>query len=595
LRSNVSSVLVLEGSMKRLTLGAIVLLVAGVVGGAASCGPHNRNDIAGTFDLAGTDIDPNTIDFSGFPQPTDDMYVATHDPATCAEAQMSKSYIGCDYWPTVTGNAVWSVFDYAVVVSNPGMTMANITVTGGALSAMKTQQVPPGQLVKIPLPWVTALKGPDADANGASMGVTNSVKAAKGAYHLVSDVPVLVYQFNALEYKSGSGNNLNGVAWSTCPPTAQHTGVPCYSFSNDASLLLPSTAMTPNYVVTGIPGDDLDVGGMGSGPQAIGSSYVSITGTVDGTTVTMQLSKTGDILASMDSSIAAVAQNATTPAKVMYTINAGDVLQLTSGQGSGHDLTGSIIEASQPVQVMVGVPCTTNPTDYLDPPVIGNPSFSCDHIEETVLPVETWGKSYGVTAPTGPDATKQKHSVRIYGGTAVSNLTVTPSVAGVPSMIAPGQVVKFDTDTDFVIIGDKEFAISTEQMSAEVITQPAGTMPQDSKGDPSISFFAAIEQYRDKYLFLAPTDYDLSFVDIVVKDGTHLMLDGAAVTTAPTSIGGGYSSLRLPLPAGSNLGAHTLTGDAPFGIQVIGYGSQTSYQYPGGLDLKVIAPPPPIL
>jgi hypothetical protein len=29
------------------------------------------------------------------------------------------------------------------------------------------------------------------------------------------------------------------------------------------------------------------------------------------------------------------------------------------------------------------------------------------------------------------------------------------------------------------------------------------------------------------------------------------------------------------------------------GIQVVGYGSYTSYQYPGGLNLTLIAPPPP--
>jgi len=50
--------------------------------------------------------------------------------------------------------------------------------------------------------------------------------------------------------------------------------------------------------------------------------------------------------------------------------------------------------------------------------------------------------------------------------------------------------------------------------------------------------------------------------------------------------------VRLTLPNGSANGAHTLTGNNPFGIQVLGYGAYTSYQYPGGLDLAQIAPPP---
>ena len=39
---------------------------------------------------------------------------------------------------------------------------------------------------------------------------------------------------------------------------------------------------------------------------------------------------------------------------------------------------------------------------------------------------------------------------------------------------------------------------------------------------------------------------------------------------------------------------HALTGNAAFGLYVYGYGSRTSYMYPGGLDLRVqvIAPPP---
>src|SRR5688500_2973034 len=40
------------------------------------------------------------------------------DPKTCAQAASSKSYLGCDFWPTVTGNNVWDIFDYAVVVAN---------------------------------------------------------------------------------------------------------------------------------------------------------------------------------------------------------------------------------------------------------------------------------------------------------------------------------------------------------------------------------------------------------------------------------------------------------------------------------------------
>jgi hypothetical protein len=40
-------------------------------------------------------------------------------------------------------------------------------------------------------------------------------------------------------------------------------------------------------------------------------------------------------------------------------------------------------------------------------------------------------------------------------------------------------------------------------------------------------------------------------------------------------------------------GQHELAATARVGIQVVGYGRFTSYQYPGGLNLNLITEPPP--
>ena len=37
-------------------------------------------------------------------------------------------------------------------------------------------------------------------------------------------------------------------------------------------------------------------------------------------------------------------------------------------------------------------------------------------------------------------------------------------------------------------------------------------------------------------------------------------------------------------------GVHQVEGNQPFGVLVYGFGAYTSYMYPGGLDLAVIAP-----
>lgn len=92
-------------------------------------------------------------------------------------------------------------------------------------------------------------------------------------------------------------------------------------------------------------------------------------------------------------------------------------------------------------------------------------------------------------------------------------------------------------------------------------------------------------------MFLAPDDYDVNFVDVVQPMDATLTLDGKAVTAKPTAMSSGFGVTRIQLGVG-NKGAHVLTASAPVGIQVLGYGTYTSYQHPGGLNLGKIAPTP---
>ena len=68
--------------------------------------------------------------------------------------------------------------------------------------------------------------------------------------------------------------------------------------------------------------------------------------------------------------------------------------------------------------------------------------------------------------------------------------------------------------------------------------------------------------------------------------------DGTPLAQPPTAISSNFGINRVKLGPGNN-GAHVLTSSEAVGIQVIGYGSYTSYQYPGGMNLRTIAPPPP--
>ena len=525
-----------------------------------------------------------------------DGMLVVQDPKTCAEAAMNKSYIGCDYWPTITFNPVWNVFDFAVVISNPGTDPADVTVTGppadkGTTPFSMMITVMPGTLGKINLPWKSALKGADATAQGMTTPPSASVLHQGGAYHLVSTKPVLVYQFNALEYKGGTGGQ-----WANCPGS-QPGGAGCFSYSNDASLLLPSTAMTGNYRVATERGLDSPPNFFTGQRTAVSGGFVAITATQDATTVKIKLSTSGSVVqgsvydktgaAVSGSSVRAIAAGGTD----MYMLNAGDVLELLSANGSKVDLSGSLVQADKPVQLVGGHSCMANPQEVVSgsfPPQ----EYSCDHIEEIVLPAETIGKHYFVTVPTGPNGSAVGHTVRFVGNVDGTKLSYSSSVNGAPSTLNAGQVVELaNVSQDFEVTGDHEFIVNDIQLSGGLV-DPNGGATQ--KGDPSLSAMVSVEQYRLSYVFLAPQDYDVNYADVVAPTGAKLMLDGAAVSTTPKSIGTGYGLYRIKLGAGMN-GAHTLTSDQPAGLQVSGYGAYTSYQYPAGLDLlQISAPPPPI-
>ena len=508
----------------------------------------------------------------------------TRDPKDCNEAKTSHSYVGCDYWPTVVANNVWSIFDYAVVVSNAGTAPADITVTGGALAGPKTTTVQPGALATIYLPWVPELKGPDTDECGLATPLPASVVKTGGAYHLVSTTPVIVYQFNSLEYKGAGGEGADGGTkdWSQCPGTvkkcASNANMPlgCNSFSNDASLLLPSTAMTNNYRVIAHAGWS-ETNGLPPPFQQVTDvmgATLTVTATQDATTVTMTLNASAKVLAG--GGIAA-----TTGGKLVVPLaKAGDVVELALEKGDKYDFSGSLVQSDKPVQVITGVPCINIPA--------GN--RFCDHIEESVIPAETLGKHYVITMPDKPAGGVGKGVIRFYGNQDGTNLTYNPSMpAGCPGALKAGQVVECKiASADFEVTGDKEFA-------AAMFTPGAEIYGASNLGDPDHTIFPAVEQFRTKYLFLAPKDYDVSFADIIGTGDAAPVLDGKAVGAAFTKIGNGpFGVWRVSLDGGPKMdGAHTLTSKSPVGLQVMGYGADTSYMYPGGLNLNLISAPPP--
>ena len=307
----------------------------------------------------------------------------------------------------------------------------------------------------------------------------------------------------------------------------------------------------------------------------VGATFAAITGTEDGTTVEVKLTNAAGLLTG--------GPVTDTSKTFSFTLGRGDVAELAS-QAFG-DLSGSLIRADKPVQVIAGTACGS-----LAPASIAN--ATCDHLEESLLPAETLGKHYFLAAPTGALGLPASYGARIYGNVAGTNLSY-PSGAppGAPSSVGAAQVVDLGfLNGDFEIVADHEIAVAT------FLTSSALANPDDlyGRGDPSQSQVVAVEQYRKSYVFLAPNDYDTSFVDVIAPLAAQTTLDGEPIPGTPSPLGGsGFGVTRVRLGAGDG-GAHSLVSDVPVGVQVMGYGAYTSYQYPAGMNLQTIAPPPPL-
>jgi hypothetical protein len=454
----------------------------------------------------------------------------------CSQKALGTSYIGCDYYPTVTGNTAGTAFDFAVAIANTASSAATVTIDGGALAMTQSISVPPRSVVVQTLPWHTPLKlcdSPSTDGCGGFFGsspVQPAALAAKGAYHLRSTVPVTVYQFNPLQYTKGGAS----------------------SYSNDASLLLPTNVWRERYYAAAW------------GPLS-GVGYpglLAVTAMHDGTAVTLQTK------ANTQAGQGAPAFMADAPQMVM--LNAGDVLEITSSTG---DLTGSLVDASRPVQVISGHYCANVPDNVT----------ACDHLEESMFPIDTLSTRYIVNAPAVTTIPQGKvQVVRVIATAPGTTLTYDPPQPGAPTTIAQaGQFVEIaNTAASFMIEASQKVLV------AQYMTgQSAG----GGTGDPAMSLAVPIEQFRTQYLFHAPTNYETNYVDVTAPIGAQVLLDGTPLTFTP--IGNtGYGLARVsPLGAGpGNDGNHSIEGNLSFGITVYGYGQYTSYWYPGGLDLNTI-------
>ncbi len=495
-----------------------------------------------------------------------DLCVAGECLDSCDLAAQQMSYLGCAFLAVSTANIVGAEFnnDFAVVIAAPESGPdATVTVSRDG-SVVTTTTVTSGDTAAIELAMVSGLK----DA------VSSSVTVSGGAYEITTDVPVAAYQYNPLHFDIA--------------------GTP--SFTNDASLLLPEHTLSGNYMVSTWP-----TWGYGSWQDFLGTpfgdwsawypGFVAVAATVDGTQVTFD---------STTYTAGGIPGAVTPGGSTTVTLNRGDVVQILSqvpgttedwsycsSQGwtateigcpasfptsceaycsvDDGDLTGSTITATESVAVFAGHTCTFMPYD----------EWACDHLEEMMFPVETWGTLAVMSAPIRPSGSGVAPTMyRVVAQADGTSLSFDPSVNGSVTLDA-GEFVQFQTDQDFVVEGSSTFYV-TQTMLGE------NTLGEGQGGDPAMGSGIPWLQVRNEYDFLTPDTYQRNYVNVVAPTGTNIELDGSAVTGFSAIGGTGYEVARVEIDPG----AHHIesTGGTGFGITTYGYASYTSYLYPGGLN-----------
>jgi hypothetical protein len=532
----------------------------------------------------------------------------------CELAQTQSSYAGCEFYAVDLDNAALddvsnaSAQQYAVVVANPQRVEVKVRVEQNdapygqpvSRSTVDEKRVAPGDLV--------VFKLPRREVDGASeKGINDGTHSAvsSNAYRVVSDYPISAYQFNPLE-------NVK-------------------VFSNDASLLLPVSALGDRYTVVAWPqtiGDsrnpDEDFDNTSSSEDL--RSFLTIIGTKEDTNVSVEL---GSLVNEI---VTAEHVDVSRPGEVLQLkIGPFDVINLET-KALNSDFTGTRVAADGAIAVFVGSEASDVPMFDAYP----KRQRCADHLEEQLLPDRSASTQYVIGrmpararalnnaalpgAPLGVAEMNEPEWIRVVSiSDEAARLRTTLAPPDDDVALPPRGEVILRADRDFVLDSDRPVHV-LEALASQGVT---GIPKQYPGGDPSIIAVPPVSQFRRDYIFLTPDKYAFDFVTMVAPVDAQIELDGEPLpsscestdaaqalqsasgegtqwvvircqlafpdVTNGTSTGGlsgGSSPTPVEIfPGVQNDGAHTIVSDREISIIVYGFDRFVSYAYVGGLNL----------
>jgi IgGFc binding protein len=488
----------------------------------------------------------------------------------CMAAAASKSSIGCDYY-SIPPDAWTHGSCFAAFVANNWTSDMKVSLVwnGATMDATPFSYIPQGGGGSITYQAV-----PSTGIPAGSMAIVflNQVASSDGFYVACpTGVKVAITSQDVASKQTSKGNALE---LQTSVPATVYDIYPyggALSFMPSATLLLPTTAWDTNFVATTMSEEP----STGESGQVPGIDFVA---QQDGTQIT--LLPTTNITA-----LNGVA-GATANSPVTYTLNKGEQLRLMQAiDGSGNDLTGSIVQSNFPIGV--------------------------------------WGEHFCMTHSADPP------TWRVVGAVNGTTLTYDPAVPGAPATLKEGQLVEFagpgvfhvkaqDNMHPFYLAahrpgGDCDAAHQQippiKALGTEYVA--VGNETTNEIGGPETVNVVPPAQFLTSYTFFTDPTYgytDLALVRVKASDNTFkdVTLDcitGPITGWMPAGTGGQYEYVHVDVQTGGAAvgkctnGLHTISSAGQIGITVWGYDSAASYAYPAGASVQpintVVVPPTP--
>ncbi len=560
----------------------------------------------------------------------------------CEIALNNRSYQGCEFFAADLDNAGIAVGrdasaqQFAVVVSNPGTIRTRVTVEANRappgsppdIVEIASAEVLPGDLEVFSLPR-RELDGSSSNfacaptdracpagetcicsrmdreppcfcrVSATATGINDGTHSAvtSNAYRIRSALPIIAYQFNPLD----------------------NVGV----FSNDSSLILPTSGIGERYTVVGWPqtiahsdnpDDDFDTSRDDEDLRA----FLTVVGTRQGTTVRVVLGeKAGRVVQIGGGGFLGPGQ------MVEVTLSEFDVLNLET-QGLNADFTGTVVEATAPVSVFTGSEASDAPRfdDY------SMRECCADHLEEQLFPDSSLGRTFSIARM--PPRSKALNAAFVdptrdsvgepNEPEYVRILAISPGTTTIETTLPdPRDRFTLDQGEDRILEADRDFLIEASDSVAVLQTMASqdavGIQSEYPGGDPAIIVVPPIEQHRQDYVFLTPSNYAFDFVVFTATRDTRIMLDGKSLDEFQCETGDADGVVRRPgdppsmrvvhrcqlsFPDVIGLpnvrvedgiqddGVHTVVADQPIGVVVWGFDAYVSHAYAGGSNLTIL-------